>query len=46
MGCRAQRFHEVIFTLYRRPDMSDRMFAEDANAVTKDLETLKALLEK
>jgi hypothetical protein len=37
---------ELIFTLYRRPDMSDQMFAEDANAVMKDLETLKALLEK
>lgn len=37
---------ELVFTLYRRPDMSDQMFAEDAKAVTKDLEKLKTLLEK
>ena len=37
---------EVVFTLYQRPEMSDRMFAEDAQAVTRDLETLKALLEE
>ena len=36
---------ELIFTLYRRPDMSDQMFAEDAEAVTRDLEKLKSLLE-
>jgi hypothetical protein len=36
---------ELIFTLYRRPDMSDKMFAEDAVAVTGDLEKLKTLLE-
>ena len=36
---------ELIFTLYRRPDMSDKMFAEDAEAVTRDLEKLKTLLE-
>ena len=36
---------ELIFTLYRRPDMSDQMFAGDAEAVKKDLEKLKALLE-
>jgi hypothetical protein len=37
---------ELVFTLYRRPDMSDREFAEDANLVEKDLATLKTLLEK
>ncbi len=37
---------ELVFTLYRRPDMSDQMFAEDAEAVTGDLEKLKTLLEK
>ena len=37
---------EVIFTLYRRPDMTDQMFAEDAKAITRDLQTLKTLLEK
>jgi hypothetical protein len=36
---------ELIFTLYRRPDMSDKMFAEDAEAVTRVLEKLKTLLE-
>jgi Polyketide cyclase / dehydrase and lipid transport len=37
---------ELVFTLYRRPGMSEQMFAEDAKAVTKDLQELKALLEK
>ena len=37
---------ELIFTLYQRPDMPDQMFAEDAEAVTKDLEKLKSLLEE
>lgn len=37
---------DVVFTLYRRPGMSDRMFAEDAKAVEKDLNTLKTLIEK
>jgi hypothetical protein len=36
---------EVIFTLYQRSDLSDQMFAEDAEAVAKDLEKLKSLLE-
>ena len=36
---------ELIFTLYRRPEMSDLMFDEDAKAVKSDLEKLKALLE-
>ena len=36
---------ELIFTLYRRPDMSEKMFAEDVKAVTRDLEKLKTLLE-
>lgn len=37
---------ELVFTLYRQPDMSDQMFAEDAAAVKRDLESLKTLLEK
>lgn len=37
---------ELIFTLFQRPDMSDQTFAEDAEAVTKDLEKLKSLLEE
>lgn len=36
---------EVVFTLYRRPGMTDQMFAEDARAVTRDLQQLKRLLE-
>jgi len=37
---------ELIFTLYQRPDMSEQMFAEDAKEVARDLEKLKALLER
>jgi len=37
---------ELMFTLYQRPHMSAEMFAEDANAVTRDLGTLKTLLEQ
>jgi uncharacterized membrane protein len=36
---------EVIFTLYRRPGMSDQAFAEDAETVLQDLQRLKTLLE-
>jgi hypothetical protein len=37
---------ELVFTLYRRPDVSDQEFAEDAEAVEKDLMKLKSLLEE
>jgi len=37
---------EVVFTLRRRPGMTDEDFAADANAVQADLRTLKQLLEK
>jgi hypothetical protein len=37
---------ELIFTLYRRPGVSDQAFAEDAKSVEKDLAKLKTLLEK
>lgn len=37
---------EVVFTLYRRPEMSDQQFAEDAQAVASDLQQLKRLLEQ
>jgi hypothetical protein len=37
---------EMVFTLYRRPNVSDQEFAEDAKAVEKDLAKLKTLLEK
>ena len=37
---------EVVFTLYRRPDMSDEEFARDEKWVEKDLRTLKGLMEK
>jgi len=36
---------EFIFTLLRQPGMSDDQFEDDAKAVTKDLRTLKELLE-
>jgi hypothetical protein len=37
---------EVVFTLRRRPDMSDNEFAADGAAVAADLATLKRLLER
>ena len=37
---------EVVFTLFRQPDMTDADFARDGDAITKDLATLKALLER
>ena len=37
---------EVIFTLLRAPGMTDEIFAADAAAVERDLNTLKALLER
>jgi hypothetical protein len=37
---------ELVFTLYRRPDVSNQEFAEDSTAVEKDLAKLKTLLEK
>ena len=37
---------EFVFTLIRRPGMSDVQFAQDKAAVENDLETLKALLER
>jgi hypothetical protein len=40
-----QEGSEVVFTLYRRPEMSDQQFAADAQAVTRDLHQLKRLLE-
>lgn len=36
---------EVIFTLFRQPDMSEEKLAEDAEWVEKDLRALKAILE-
>jgi hypothetical protein len=37
---------ELVFTIYQRPGMTDQMFAEDVQAVTRDLNALKALLER
>jgi hypothetical protein len=37
---------ELVFTVYRRPDVSDQEFTADAAAVEKDLAKLKKLLEK
>ena len=36
---------EFIFTLFRMPDKTDEEFNEDANAVARDLQKLKDLLE-
>ena len=37
---------EVILTLFRLPDMTDEAFARDATWVERDLNALKALLER
>ena len=37
---------EVVFTLRRQPGMSDEDFQRDADAVTRDLTTLKQVLER
>jgi hypothetical protein len=37
---------ELLFTLFREPDMSDGQFASDAGFVQRDLNGLKRLLEK
>jgi hypothetical protein len=37
---------EVIFTLFRLPDMSEEDFLRDGDLVERDLKTLKAILEK
>lgn len=37
---------EVVFTLYRQPDMSEDDFLRDAQMVESDLLTLKSILEK
>lgn len=36
---------EVVFTLRRRPEMTDEDFAHDADAVAKDLAELKSVVE-
>lgn len=36
---------EVIFTLFRSPEMSEEAFAEDAGMVKRDLRALKNVLE-
>lgn len=37
---------EVIFTLFRSPDMSDEKYAEDVKLVERDLRSLKNILER
>ncbi len=37
---------EIIFTLYRLPEMSEVAFEKDAKTVEKDLQKLKSILEK
>lgn len=36
---------EVVFTLFRRPEMSDDEFAADQHAIETDLQTLKDIFE-
>ena len=36
---------ELVFTLYRQPDVSDEEFSEDRQAIENDLDTLKDILE-
>jgi hypothetical protein len=37
---------ELLFTLYREPNLSDAQFASDAAYVQRDLNRLKSVLEK
>ena len=37
---------EVIFTLFKTPEMSAEQFAEDAGMVERDLKALKGVLER
>ncbi len=37
---------EVLFTLFRLPEMSEAAFVEDAGLVVGDLQTLKEVLER
>ena len=37
---------ELLFTLYREPNISDAQFSSDAAFVQRDLDGLKRLLEK
>lgn len=37
---------EVVFTLFRAPDMPPEKFDEDTSLVGRDLQTLKTVLEK
>jgi hypothetical protein len=37
---------EVLFTLFRQPEMTDAVFARDAEWISRDLAALKALLER
>jgi len=37
---------EVVFTLFRLPEKTEKEFNDDANLVAKDLKTLKNILEK
>jgi hypothetical protein len=37
---------EIVFTLFRRPDVDDGEFESDAATVARDLATLKSILER
>lgn len=36
---------ELLFTLFRMEEMSEKQFQEDAETVLRDLRSLKAILE-
>ncbi|HEX4924097.1 MAG TPA: hypothetical protein VFV50_08425, partial [Bdellovibrionales bacterium] len=40
------RGSEVVFTLYRRPNVTDEAYDADARQIEEDLQQLKHLLEK
>ena len=37
---------EVLLTLFRQPDMTDEAFAADIKLITRDLRSLKTLIER
>jgi hypothetical protein len=37
---------EIVFTLFRRPEVDDEEFQADAAAIARDLATLKGILER
>jgi hypothetical protein len=40
------RGSELVFTLFRQPEMTEQQFEEDAKTIAKDFNELKSLLEE